>query len=156
MPYLIDGHNLIGQTPGLSLADPDDEAKLAQMVKRFCGRRRKRAVLVFDKGLPGGKSSLSGAGVEVVFASEASSADALIRSRLQRLRDVRNWTVVTSDNSLAETARQRGARVTPSAEFAAAMLAAGQSEEKEKPSLAPGEVEQWEAEFRRARRQAKS
>ena len=27
MPYLIDGHNLIAQMPGLSLSDPDDEVR---------------------------------------------------------------------------------------------------------------------------------
>ena len=115
MPYLIDGHNLIGQMHGLSLADPDDEAKLVRLVKRFCSRRRKQAVIIFDRGLPAGRSSLSGANVEVRFASEASTADAVVRSRLQGLRDVRNWTLVTSDASLAEAARRRGARVMPSA-----------------------------------------
>lgn len=35
MNYLIDGHNLIARTPGLSLADPDDEAKLVQLLRRW-------------------------------------------------------------------------------------------------------------------------
>jgi predicted RNA-binding protein with PIN domain len=109
--------------PGLSLEDPDDEAKLVQLIKRFCARRRKHATVIFDKGLPAGRSSLSGASVEVRFAPESSTADALIRTRIQGLRDVRNWTVVTSDGSLAEAARRRGARVMASAEFAAVMLA---------------------------------
>ena len=34
MHYLIDGHNLIARVPGLSLADPDDEVKLLQLLKR--------------------------------------------------------------------------------------------------------------------------
>ena len=34
MNYLIDGHNLIARTPGLSLADPDDEAKLVRLSAR--------------------------------------------------------------------------------------------------------------------------
>ena len=33
MHYLIDGHNLIARVPGLSLADPDDEVKLLQLLK---------------------------------------------------------------------------------------------------------------------------
>ena len=147
MPYLIDGHNLIGQMPELSLADPDDEVKLVQLVKRFCSRRRKHAVIIFDRGLPAGRSSLSGANVEVRFAPESPTADTLIRSRVQGLRDVRNWTVVTSDASLAESARRRGARLMPSAEFAATLTAEGKAADKQEPSLSKDEVERWEAEF---------
>ena len=37
-----------------SLADPDDEAKLAALVRRWCARENRKAVLIFDGGLPGG------------------------------------------------------------------------------------------------------
>ena len=40
MHYLIDGHNLIARVPGLSLADPDDEVKLLQLLKRWAAARR--------------------------------------------------------------------------------------------------------------------
>jgi S-adenosylhomocysteine hydrolase len=30
MPYMIDGHNLIGKLPDISLDDPNDEALLVQ------------------------------------------------------------------------------------------------------------------------------
>ena len=59
MAYLIDGHNLIGQLPDLSLNDPNDEAKLVQKLIGFAARQQKRVVVVFDSGLPGGKSRLS-------------------------------------------------------------------------------------------------
>ena len=36
MNYLIDGHNLIARTPGLSLADPDDEAARQMALERAC------------------------------------------------------------------------------------------------------------------------
>jgi len=156
MPYLIDGHNLIGQTPGMSLDDPDDEAKLIQLVKRFCSRgaKRMKAIVIFDRGLPAGASRLSGGGVEVRFASQASSADALIRRRLRELRDANNWTVVTSDGKVAETARARGARVMSSAEFAAEMTAETAGAEKRQPRLSKEDVAQWEEEFRKTGRPA--
>ena len=40
MLYLIDGHNLIGQMPGLSLDDPHDEAKLVERLKQLHGPQR--------------------------------------------------------------------------------------------------------------------
>ncbi|MBI3760692.1 MAG: NYN domain-containing protein [Chloroflexi bacterium] len=149
MPYLIDGHNLIGQTPGLSLEDPDDEAKLVQLIKRFCSRHKKKATVIFDRGLPGGESRLSGAGVEVRFASSSSSADALIRNRLGKLRDPKNWTVVTSDGEVAQAARSRGTRVRSSTEFAAELTAPVSDEaEKEEKQLSKEEVSWWEELFR--------
>lgn len=147
MPYLIDGHNLIGQAPGLSLEDPDDEAKLVQLLKRYCSRRKKKVTVVFDRGLPGGSSPLSGGGVEVRFAPLSSTADALIRRRLRDLRDAKNWTVVTSDVEVARTARARGARVMASAEFAAELIAPDARVEKGEAGLSQDEVAQWEEIF---------
>lgn len=152
MPYLIDGHNLIGQTPGLSLEDPDDEARLVQLVKRFCSRRKKKATVIFDRGLPGGSSPLSGGGVEVRFAPLSSTADALIRRRLRELPDAKNWTVVTSDVEVARTARAKGARVTSSAEFAAEMAAADARVEKGEADLSKDEVARWEEIFRQQKK----
>jgi len=39
MPLLIDGHNLIGQIPDISLSDPDDEAKLVLLLRRYTTAR---------------------------------------------------------------------------------------------------------------------
>src|SRR5262245_8805655 len=38
MHLLVDGHNLIGQMPGLSLADPDDEAQLVLLLRGYAMR----------------------------------------------------------------------------------------------------------------------
>ncbi len=147
MPYLVDGHNLIGQMPGFSLADPDDEAKLVQLLKRFAARRKKKVAVIFDKGSPGGRSSLSGAWVEVRFASASSSADVLIRRKVREIKDAPNWTVVTSDGEVAAAARQRGARVMASAEFAAALRVAPAGPDKREAGLSKEEVDEWLAVF---------
>ena len=80
MHYLIDGHNLIARVPGLSLADPDDEVKLLQLLKRWAAAdTRRKVTVIFDKGLPGGEAKhLSGGGVRAIFAPDNRSADALI------------------------------------------------------------------------------
>lgn len=117
MAYLIDGHNLIGQLPDLSLSDPDDEARLVQKLIGFTARTGKRVVVVFDHGLPGGKSRMSTGKVEVVFASPRTNADAIMMERIKAVRDPGQWTVVSNDNEVLDAARQRRMRVLKSREF---------------------------------------
>jgi predicted RNA-binding protein with PIN domain len=116
---LIDGHNLIGKLPDIDLSDPDDEAQLVLKLRTYCARTRKRVTVIFDHGLPGGKShELSGGGVDVRFASAGRTADGVIRERIRRSRNPRGLTVVTSDNRIIGDAQRSGARVVRSEEFA--------------------------------------
>ena len=118
MPLLIDGHNLIGQLPDLNLDDPNDEAKLVERVRRYCFRHRRRATVVFDRGLPGGTSRrLSSPQVTVIFAPSGRTADGLIKNRLRRAQDPAGLLVVSSDRAVQAVARRRGARVVPAEEF---------------------------------------
>jgi len=151
MPVLIDGHNLIGRLPDLRLDDPDDEAKLVLRLRTYCARRRKRVTVVFDRGLPGGRSrELSGAGVEVIFASAGHTADGILCERIRGAPDPRGLTVVTSDHRVIAAARARGVRVMRSEEFAARLKAQSKVEEVDMERgaardtyLSPEEVEEW-------------
>jgi predicted RNA-binding protein with PIN domain len=145
MPLLIDGHNLIGRMSDLSLEDLDDESDLARRVRRYCLRHNRRATIVFDAGLVGGRShDLSTARVEVVFASAGRTADGIIRERVQRARDPRSLLVVTSDRAVQEAASKRGARVVPAEEFAAQLSTelSDKGAEQDKPTP-PGSIEEW-------------
>jgi len=148
MPYLIDGHNLIGQMDDLHLDDPDDEAKLVARLRTTCARERKRVTVVFDRGLPGGPSALSGGGVTVVFAPSGGSADGILRERIRSARDPRGLIVVTSDRAVADVARANGARVMGAAAFAA-QLDPAPGEDKPEGTLSPKEVDAWMREFER-------
>jgi uncharacterized protein len=117
MPYLIDGHNLIGQLPDISLDDPNDEAMLVQKLSGFVARTRKKVVVVFDGGLPGGASRLSTSGVKVVFASHLSNADKIIIERVQKSTNPKNWIVVSSDNEVLSVARRYQMQTVRSTEF---------------------------------------
>nr|MBC8448436.1 NYN domain-containing protein [Chloroflexota bacterium] len=149
MPLLIDGHNLIGsgELPGISLADEDDELRLVRLMRRYRSRVRQNITVFFDAGLPGGLSrELSGGGVKVIFASDQRrSADDLIAARLRQAANPRELTVVTSDHTLAEMARARGAQVISAVEFAARLTAPLPSSVRlrEEPRLSPQEVEEW-------------
>ncbi|MDW8067852.1 MAG: NYN domain-containing protein [Anaerolineae bacterium] len=150
MPLLIDGHNLIGQTPGLSLANPDDEAALVRRIQRYCRRSRRQAIVVFDAGVVGGRSeALSTPEVEVVFAPSGRHADEVIRERLRKVRDPAGWTVVSSDRAVQQAARQAGARVLSSETFAAEMERKfPPPQEKPTPSLSEDEIQEWMDRFR--------
>jgi predicted RNA-binding protein with PIN domain len=146
---LIDGHNLIGRLPTLSLEDPDDEEKLVRLLKSYRARTGKAISVVFD---PGSTFALSGAhregGIEIVFAPYGTTADAVIARRVGKSRSPAGVLVVTSDQDLADQVARRGARVESSDAFAAELIDVHESlSRREDPSLSPEEVEAWLALF---------
>lgn len=147
MPYMIDGHNLIGQLPDISLDDPNDEAELVQKLIGFAARTGKQCVVVFDYGLPGGKSRMSTRAVQVVFASQRSSADRVMLERIGKIKDPRQWTVVSSDHEVLETAKTRKMRTLTSAEFADLLRAPPKpvidAGEQADVNLSSDEVDEW-------------
>jgi len=162
MPLIIDGHNLIGHLSDLSLADADDEQALVERLRRYRAHTRQGIVVVFDRGAPAGSApSLSGGGVEVVFARVGHTADALILERLRRERHPQSWTVVTADRDLAAQARGLRAHVLAPEDFIRRLAAPRRAppplkqrqqggEAGEKPS-AVGDVEEWMRLFGAAR-----
>ncbi|MEJ5309038.1 MAG: NYN domain-containing protein [Anaerolineae bacterium] len=145
MPFLIDGHNVIAALPDIDLEDPDDEAKLVVKLRAWSGRERRKAIVIFDGGIPGGPSRvLSSPEVRVVFAARHhSTADRIIKERLSALPDAPNWTVVSSDREVLDNARATGAKTLSAQEFAE-RLTQTLEVEKEKPEGVPAaEVEAW-------------
>lgn len=150
MPYLIDGHNVIGQLPGLSLEDPNDEVKLVLLVKRWCAQEKRKATLIFDGGLPGGKSPLSSSQVSVVFASDRhTTGDDLI---LNRIRDEKNPSaliVVSSDLRIVKAAQGRRMKTQTAQAFAKILAHLGHApaNTSQDPQLNASELAEWEALF---------
>ena len=146
MPYLIDGHNLIGKMPDIDLSDPDDERALVGRLRAHCARARKRATVVFDHGQPAGRSwALSRGAVQVVFAAHSQTADDLILNRVKRARDPHGLIVVTSDRALADAVRAHGAQVRSAEAFAAQLNGPTphtNDKNQERP-LSEKEIEEW-------------
>lgn len=152
MRYLIDGHNLIGQSLDLSLDDPDDEARLVERLRGAMGRLNARCTVIFDRGLPGGHSrDLSSASVEVVFAHGGTSADAIIRERLRNATAPAQMTLVTADQELIAAARRQRVPVLSPADFWAksAARSAGRRPDGAEPNphVSPREINEWLALF---------
>ena len=148
MHLLVDGHNLIGQVPGLSLADADDEARLVLLLRGYATRKRGRqVVVVFDRGVYGHPQQLNGYGVTCHFAKSPQDADTQLIRRLRALRRPREWALVSSDRQVARVAEECGVRVIGAHEFAAQLRAstskARPPAEKPEAQLSPAEVEEW-------------
>jgi hypothetical protein len=153
MRYLIDGHNLIGQMPGINLSDADDEAQLVLLLRRYANARRGRTVLVvFDRGVYGHLQRLDGYGVTCRFARSLQDADAQLVRQIQSVSRPREWTVVTSDRSIARVAQDCDIRVISAQSFADQLRALDQprpgqvTAPGEKPRdthLSAAEIDEW-------------
>ncbi len=148
MPYLIDGHNLIAQMPGLTLADPDDEVQLVLRLRRYAGRRRQKITVVFDHGIPGGWSrGLSTGPVQVVFAGSHTNADRVILERIREAARPTEIKLVSSDGELQRAAEARRVEVIRSQEFALMLVkpppGKPRPNKRENLSLSKDEVKEW-------------
>ena len=134
MPHLIDGHNLIASLPDIGMDDPNKEAKLVNKLKSWAAASGRKCTVVFDRGIPGGASRMGTSGVKVVFAADQrSDADALIRRRINRARDRKGLTVVSSDREIRGAAARHGVNALTSGEFA------GELSRRVRPQDASGE-----------------
>lgn len=148
MRLLVDGHNLIGQWSDIHLDDPHDEAKLVERLRRYRARTRASITVIFDGGVPAGRSAdLSGGGIRAIFSQPGVPADVLMLRRIRQVRNPHDLTVVTSDAEVAKAARGRGIRVLPSHEFAAELDAPPDAKPAEAKladvRLSPQEVKEW-------------
>jgi predicted RNA-binding protein with PIN domain len=148
MPYLIDGHNLIGCLPDIHLDDPEDEVLLIRKLSDYFKRKGISGTVYFDKRGPGMERERSYGRVKVEFATSPNTADSAIRRRLrQHKKSASNYIVVSSDHQVQESARRAGARIMDSSEFAHQLGGSPpNSEENEKPHapLSPQDVKQWQ------------
>jgi predicted RNA-binding protein with PIN domain len=162
MNYIIDGHNLISQLPGIDLNMPDDEQRLIELLILFCQSGKHKLEVYFDRA-PVGQAGISTHGrVRAHFVSERSSADDAIRKRLRILgKSARTWVVVSSDRSVQAFAREVHAQVLSSGDFTLLLQsrlpgARQYQPEGDNPTpdvpLSEAEVREWEAIFKGQRK----
>lgn len=156
MPYIIDGHNLIGAMREIHLDDPNDEALLISRLRRFCARTRRRVTLYFDRGSPTQQAPNDAGGLSIRFVRPPRTADQAIVHHLSSLKKAaRNWTVVSSDQEIQNFARSAGARVLSSQAFVQLLstpTSARGDDEKPGAEMADTEIEEWIRLFGRPRK----
>lgn len=150
LSYLIDGHNLIPRVPGLDLSDPDDEMQLIERLQQFCLHKRKKVTVFFDQAPPGMSGSRVFGQVRVEFVRQGQTADQAIVSRLEKLgRRAIQYTVVSSDQWVAQNARSLRSQVLSAEQFARQLQELPQQDgaaaETSKPEASsdPAEVQKW-------------
>lgn len=119
MPLLIDGNNLIGTIPFLSLTDTEVRDKLISIIKSYQVKRKNNIILFFD-GKPQNSSHIEKINRKftVVYPKfEDLNADLEIKKQLDLYNDYRNVTLVTSDKDLKKYAKQKKAKIVNSIEF---------------------------------------
>ena len=129
MAYIIDGHNLIGVLPNISLAQPDDEARLIDRLQSYRAHGAGPMIVFFDgnplsaANLPGShlKSIPSRPGIEIRYSTRGKTADDAIVEFLHASRQPGQYAVVTNDAELITRVRSLGASVLRANEFSAQM-----------------------------------
>ena len=146
MPYIIDGHNLIPRV-GLRLDALDDEMALVEMLREFCRAKKKRVEVYFDGAPPGENGTRKFGYVTAHFVRKGRTADDAIHARLQKMGNAaRNWTVVSSDREVLNSAKSARASRISSDEFAGQIEEAkfiSFSDPSEDKVVSKQEVEQW-------------
>jgi len=124
------------------------------MLQEFCRLNRKQVDIYFDNAPPGNMVIRKYGAVTAHFIRQGQTADAAIRTRLNRLgASAKNWTVVSSDQAVQASARAARARTISSDAFAGQVMAAFEThaDEPDKQLDAPisaEEVDDWLRLFR--------
>lgn len=151
MPYIIDGNNLIGCSPDISLEDKNSRSEIIAIVKKYQKKKKSKVIVVFD-GEPDTFSNEENPTEKIVvkYPPIGESADDEIKRILEGYTYFRDVVLVTSDRELKDVAKKKGAKVINSIEFYYELKrvyrATGRIEMKQKRidnELSDGEVDQW-------------
>jgi predicted RNA-binding protein with PIN domain len=145
MPYIIDGHNLIGKIPGLRLDDLDDEQELIQILQDYCQQANKEAEVYFDRSASGHARANVHGRVTARFVRSGETADQAIARHLKRLGNAAaNWTVVSSDREVQAAAKRARARLIASEDFSRDLAVSPEGEDRsDSPKVSKDEIDEW-------------
>ncbi len=137
--YLIDGNNVIGQRDKSGA-----RLRLLQELAQFARHKKMRLAVVFD-GAPeiNIADGSSYRGVKVFYARAGSDADHRILEFVERERNRKALTVVTSDLQLCHQVRACGVRVVRAGEFRRMLEAAVEAGEEPQRKAGKDDLSEW-------------
>lgn len=131
--YIIDGNNLIGKISSLKNL-PDKQVareKLALMLERYFSGKKVKVSLHFDgfENIP-----IKISGIKIHY-SQNRSADEMIKSEIEKIKNTKSVITVSSDTEVASFAKVCGCQIKSSESFYKDLLASNKkSDESEKPT----------------------
>ena len=140
---IIDGYNLIRQSPTLRSYDSQEIAKgrekLIDMLVSYRTLKRHPILVVFDGWQEGAVTEhrTKERGIDIIFSKRGEKADEVIKRLVSRLNE--ELIVVTSDREITHFCKNRRCEVVPSPAFEEKIESAflfsikGMAEEDEKP-----------------------
>jgi predicted RNA-binding protein with PIN domain len=115
--FIIDGNNLIGKIPSIKNLQRNNRQasreKLAFLLGRYFSTGRIMVSLHFDGHV---NDEIKVAGIKIKY-SGSKTADDKIKNEIERSKNPKNITVVTSDNNVAQFARVCSCEVIKSENF---------------------------------------
>jgi len=149
--FLIDGHNLIGRSREIDLADGGaGREKLLARIAAAKGAKGQSVWVLFDGDRARRAEPKRFGGLHVAYAPAGITADEEILRRVEKAGPGRA-TVVTSDRGLADRARARGASVVSAEAFLSRLERPRGGPAPEKPAPSADDVEHWLAAFKKPR-----
>ncbi|HUN24048.1 MAG TPA: NYN domain-containing protein [Anaerolineales bacterium] len=143
MAYLIDGHNLLGILSDITLQSADKEEKLVQKLRPYFAYLRQNAHVFFDGGVVGSRAQLKLGNIQVFFARQGSSADALIAQRIRTHPNPSELVLVSNDRQLLQIARNNRARWMTASQFAQELSNYKPQKQANPTKLSSEEVTEW-------------
>jgi predicted RNA-binding protein with PIN domain len=142
--YLIDGNNVMGQRVGWHRDKSAARHQLLRELAQFAEHKKTRLAVVFD-GAPeiNIADGSSQRGVKVFYARAGSDADHRILEFVERERNRKALTVVTSDVQLLHRVRAYGVQVVRAGEFRRRLEQAVNDPHESPPQVRAGELSDW-------------
>lgn len=144
--FIIDGNNLIGKISDLkALQQKEPQASREQLVlvlDKYFSDKKQKVYLHFD-GFS--KEPIRTIKLKIVYSDE-KTADDKIRAQIERAKNPKLYTIVTSDRALGEFAKVCSCEVIKSEKFARMLKSAG-SKNSEQEIISKMSVEEFKKLF---------
>lgn len=145
--YIIDGNNVIGKIPELIKLQKNDKQRsreqLVYLLQRYFRNKKINLSLHFD-GFANTPLSLSKG--KIVY-SENKTADFFIKENIERIKNRKNITLVTSDNELKNFGKACGCTIISSKDFGAMLTKGNPIDEEKSRTEEINDVEEWKRIF---------
>ena len=139
--YLIDGNNLIGHTKSIARQSSGNARQfVVDYISSFLESTHRKAIVVFDgRSAPLRKTTR----VQLVFSGAQSSADDVIRRRVESSKDRMDLCVISSDNAVYGYAKSCGVRALKCHEFNQMIRKAAHGKVQEDRDFSIGNTKEW-------------